>query len=189
MEPQVSDTSQDPAYSLNGTRRGIALMLLPATSVVALVPAWAGLCGATAARDARWPWQMALEPQALIAFALVLFIVQVLWSTGQGLLIESTRNVSPTGKRPDQPPPSRTKHRRPRLPYTTPWSPLGRLGWRWRAAPLTESARWTLALLPLLVLGLSALIGWQMIVLSLAATALTLIEWRVARRGHTVQRS
>jgi hypothetical protein len=49
----------------------------------------------------------------------------------------------------------------------------------------SESARWTLILVPLLTAILSATIGWQMVLLSLAAFSLLLIEWRIARRGRT----
>ena len=177
----MSDTGSDSTYNLAVTRRGNSLLLLPATSVVTLVPAWTVLCGALAARDERWPFQVTPDPQALMAFVLVVFIVQVLWSTGQGLLLKSRPGDALLAGSPDRPLQSRPKRKMPRLPYTTPRSPLGRLGRQWRTTPLTESARLTLVLVPLLVMVLSALISWQMVVLSLAATALTLIEWRVAR--------
>lgn len=189
----MSDTGSDSTivaettYNLDATRRGISLSLLPATSVVTLVPAWAVLCGGLAARDHRWPFQTAPDPQTWLAFVLVVFVVQVLWSTGQGLLLRSSLLLksSHNDALADRTPQPRTERRLPRFPYTTPWSPLGRLGCRWHTSTLTESARLTLALVPLLVLILSALIGWSMIVLSLAATALSLIEWRIARQGHT----
>jgi hypothetical protein len=191
----VSDTGSDSTivaettYNL-ATRRGVSLLLLPATSVVALVPAWAVLCGGVAAQDHRWPFQIAPDPRTWLAFVLVVFVVQVLWSTGQGLLLRSSRPLkshsdSLLEETADRTLPSRMKRRVPRFPYITPWSPLGRLGRRWHTSTLTESARLTLALVPLLVLILSALIGWPMIVLSLAATALSVIEWRVARQGRT----
>jgi hypothetical protein len=168
------------------------LYLLPAASVVALVPAWAVLCGALAARDGRWPFQAAyaaevtLDPRALTALVLAVFIVQVLWSTGQTLLIDGGGNPTSPGTALEQSPSLSAGPRRgmPGLPYTTPWSPLGRLISRWRASPRAPGARLTLILVLLLVMVLSAVTGWQMTILSLAATALSLIEWRVARQGR-----
>jgi hypothetical protein len=40
-----------------------------------------------------------------------------------------------------------------------------------------------LPILPVLILLLSALVGWQVLALSMAALALILIEWRMVRRG------
>jgi hypothetical protein len=82
----------------------------------------------------------------------------------------------------------------PGLPYTTPWSPLGRfLGrigqvrrWLRETLPIERrGALLTLPILPPLILLLSAAISWQMLVLSLAALSLSLTEWFVARRGQT----
>ena len=171
----MPDTGSDSTYNANGTRRGVSLLLLPATSAVRLVPAWAVLCGALAAHTKRWPIPFTSNPHAWMALALAVFIVQILWSTGQELLIESNH----PSMRPAQ---TRFGRKRPRLPYTTPWSPLGRLGRRWRTMPLEGHAKLTLVLVPLLITILSALIGWQMLLLSLSAAALTLIEWHVARR-------
>lgn len=192
----MSDTGSDSTivaettYNLDATRRGISLSLLPATSVVTLVPAWAVLCGGLAARDHRWPFQIPSDPRTWLAFVLVVFVVQVLWSTGQGLLLRSSPLLRSHGDSlpegtADRTLPSGIKRSVPRFPYTTPWSPLGRLGRRWHTSALIGSARLTLVLVPLLVLILSALIGWPMMVLSLAATALSLIEWRIARQGGT----
>jgi hypothetical protein len=185
----VPEPVSHPTHNSQAASRGVSLLLLPPASVVALVPAWAVLCGALAAlggawtaHDGRWSFQTALDPQAWIALVLVVFIVQVLWSTGQTLLIESSRRYRSRDTALAPPPQSGPKRRLPRLPYTTPWSPLGRLGRRWQTLSLTESARWTFVLVPLLVIILSAVIGWQMAILSLAATALSLIEWRVARQ-------
>jgi hypothetical protein len=184
--------SQDPAYHSRPAKRGITLYLLPAASVVALVPAWAVICGALAARDGRWPFQVAhaagmtLDPRALTALVLAVFVVQVLWSTGQALLIDGGASPVLPGTASERSASVASRPRRglPGLPYTTPWSPLGRLIGRWRAPSRSPDARLTLVLVPLLTLILSAVVGWQMTVLSLAAIALSLLEWRVARQGR-----
>jgi hypothetical protein len=188
---QVPDTGQDPAYNSRSANRGVTLYLLPAASVVALVPTCAVICGALAARDGRWPFQVvhategALDPRALTALVLAVFIVQVLWSTGQALLIDGDASPIPPGTASDRSASWASGPRRgmPGLPYTTPWSPLGRLIGRWRAPSRSPGARLTLVLVPLLAMILSAVTGWQMTVLSLAAIALSLLEWRVARQG------
>ena len=144
----MPDTSRNHAYHLNGSRRGIALLLLPATSTVSLIPAWAVLCGAIAARRDGWMQRIWTEPRALVAFVLVTFVVQVLWSTGQGLLVKSVCKGSAHDRAPTAPAQPVPRSRAPVLTYTTPWSPIGRLGRRWRAASLAESERWTVVLAP-----------------------------------------
>lgn len=185
----MTDTSSDPTYNSQAANRGLLLFLLPPASVVALVPAWAVLCGAFTAL--RGTWTAHSEASGIpnsdtwVTLVLVVFVVQILWSTGRALLIENNRTYGLIDRVLDPPPQSRTRHRTPRLPYTTPWSPLGRLERGWHMPSLPESARWTLVLVLLLTAILSAMIDWQMTLLSLTAAVLSLIEWRVARRGST----
>jgi hypothetical protein len=121
---------------------------------------------------------------AWAAFVLALFIVQVLWSTGQTLLIDGSSGQLARALAAMQPSLPKSRPRPLRLPYTAPQSPLSRLARRWRNAALSPPARLTLLLVPVLALILSIIAGWQMTLLSLAAAALSLIEWRVARRRN-----
>jgi hypothetical protein len=161
----------------------VTLSLLPSGSAVALGPVWAALCGAWAAGSWRW------ESEALLALVVTIFCVEVLWSSWRAQLIDLdwaaylARHPLPTRGDPML-----------TLPYTTPWSPVGRAlkGWaqlrRWMRETLSPERRGAvlaLPVLPPLILLLSALVSWQLLVLSLAALALTLIEWRIARRGST----
>jgi hypothetical protein len=141
------------------------------------------LCGALVARNSKKLLAIRPEAEALASLALALFIVQVLWSTWQTLLVDgqpaqiAQRTVS--AQRTEQ-------HSEPkalRLPYTTPRSPLARLVHWWQTSAPTPSARLTQLIVPLLILVLSAIVSWQMTVLSLAAALLSLVERRVARAG------
>jgi hypothetical protein len=159
----------------------VTLLLLPSGSLAPLGPLWAALCGAWAA---TWQWQR--EP--LLALVLTLFTVEVLWSTWRAQLIDINwaRDlvIHPLPARGDP---------LPALPYTTPWSPLGRLLGRWgrvrRWLRETVSAEHrgaliALIVLPPIILLLSGAIGPRMLALSVAALSLSAIEWRLARQGH-----
>jgi hypothetical protein len=168
----------------------IALLLLPGRSILSLVPVWSVLCGACLAHTGT---RTTHSLQALLALLLAVAVVGVLWSTWRALLVDVdwagcfSRHPLPAPKLPSG------------LPYTTPWSPLGRLfvrssqlrRWSEHAPVEIRSAWFTLLVLPALILALSALAGWPLIVLSCAALALSLIEWRVTRRGqaHTALRA
>jgi hypothetical protein len=160
----------------------IGLLVLPGRSVLALMPLWSVLCGAwmayvQAARATR-------SPQALLALLLAVSIVGVLWSTWRALLVD----VDWAGCFRLYPLPA------PRLlsglPYTTPWSPLGRLfarsnqlrRWSQEVPVEIRSAWYTTLVLPALILVLSALAGWPLTALSIATLALSLIEARTSRR-------
>ena len=163
--------------------RALTFLLVPTGSPVKLGPAWGVLCGALAAGNWRW------EGETLLKLALTLFIAEALWSTWRALLVDTDWK----GMLATHPLPARGDPL-PRLPYTTPWSPLGRvLGWwgrmrRWaRESPVAErrGALMTLPLLPPLILLLSVVTGWQTLLLSLAALSLSLLEWLAARRGQS----
>jgi hypothetical protein len=155
----------------------VALLLVPTGSAIAFGPVWAVLCGACAA---GWRW----ESDALLSLVWAAFAAEVLWATWRAHLVDM-RWGAYIAARPLPPPGAAL----PGLPYTTPWSPLGRLlnGWqRLRRLPAErQGALLTLPVLPPLILLLSALVGWPMLVLSFAALSLSLIEWRFARRGQT----
>jgi len=160
----------------------IGLLVLPGRSILALMPLWSVLCGAwmayvQAARATR-------SPQALLGLLLAVAIVGVLWSTWRALLVD----VDWAGYFARYPLPA------PRLlsglPYTTPWSPLGRFfarsnqlrRWSQDVPVEIRSAWYTMLVLPALILMLSAVAGWPLTVLSIAALALSLIEARTSRR-------
>ena len=142
---------------------------------------WAALCGAWAAGNWRW------KANRLPSLVLVLFLTEVLWSAWRALLVDMRwAEYVATHPLPRQGDPL------PGLPYTTPWSPLGRLlGWagrvrRWMRETLPVERRGaltTLPILPPLILVLAAAAGQQMFILSLAALALSAIEWRVSQHG------
>ena len=158
----------------------MTLLLSPTRAAVPLGPAWAVLCGAIAAPS--WQWQ----GSTLLALAVSALIAEVLWSSWRAHLRTDWREVLA-----EHPLPAR---RRPTisLPYTQPSSPLGRaLGrlqqvWQWvREAPAEQSAALVAAIvLPPITLVLAALVGRQMFLLSLAAQAMTLIEWRAHHHGQ-----
>ncbi len=177
-------TSAERAASPQGIGRRMTLLLLPTGSAVPLGPAWAVLCGAWAAGGWRW------EGSTLLALVVTTFVAEVLWSSWRAHLIDTdwdrflADHPLPVAGDPVYV-----------LPYTTPWSPLGRALSRWG-----QLRRWVreilpagqrgavlaLPVLPPLILLLSALVGRHMLLLSLAGLALMVIEWRVARRqyGH-----
>jgi hypothetical protein len=129
--------------------------------------------------------QASYAAQALLALLLAVAVVGVLWSTWRALLVDV--DWQDCFRRYPLPAPRRL----PGLPYTTPWSPLGRFfartgqfrRWSEHAPVHVRSAWYSLLVLPALILVLSAIAGWPLLVLSLAALALSLIEWRVARRS------
>jgi len=124
----------------------------------------------------------------VIALVLALFAAEVLWSTWRALIV----GTDWASLRPRCPPSLPATDPALAVPYTTPWSPLGRLQRFWNqarrrpqqaASAETTSPLPTLAILTPLILILSALAGPALVLLSLAAMCLALIEWRVARRG------
>jgi hypothetical protein len=129
---------------------------------------------------------VARSPHTLLALLLAMSIVGVLWSTWRALLVDV--DWARCFQRHPLPAPRLLAG----LPYTTPWSPLGRLfaranqlrRWSQDVPVEMRSAWYTLLVLPALILVLSALAGWRLMVLSLAALALSLIEARTSRRGQ-----
>jgi hypothetical protein len=126
----------------------------------------------------------------LLALLVALAVVGVLWSTWRALLVDV--DWADCFARYPLPAPKLLSG----LPYTTPWSPLGRIFSRanqlrrWSGdVPVEIRGAWyTLLVLPALILALSALAGWPLVVLSCAALALSLIEWRTlhqTRRDET----
>jgi hypothetical protein len=162
--------------------RSVTLLLLPSGSTVPLGPAWAVLCGAWAA--VRWQWNTG----ALLALIVTIFIAEVLWSSWRAHVID----MDWSSYLADHPLPEKGEPLST-LPYTTPWSPLGRTLKRWSQIhrwmreslpPRRRGALLAVPILPPLILLLAALIGRQMLLLSVAALALILVEWRVARRAY-----
>jgi hypothetical protein len=125
----------------------------------------------------------------LLALLLTMFIAEVLWGTWRALLVDlDWGRLFAAHPLPDHGDPVL------QLPYTAPWSPMGRLLGQWgrarrwlREAASTEArgALSSFPVLPPLILLLSTVVGWQLVVLSLAALSLTLIEWLVARRRRS----
>lgn len=164
--------------------RTTTLLFVPASSATAPGPAWAVLCGACAA--ANWQWK---DAAPWISLLLAILIAEALWSTWRNLLLYLNwtallRHLAPTSDEPLA----------PGLPYTTPWSPLGRALGRWsrvrqilrsQLPAATRGAVFTLPVLPPIILLLSAVAGRSMVLLSLAALALSLVEWLVAQRHDT----
>jgi len=203
----VRDLPSVPARQSRTVGQAITLLLVPTGSTVAFGPAWAVLCGACAAASSLWqeakvssasPSARALlqaSRHGLVAVVLALFIAEVLWSTWRARVVEAGwAGLCSRGPLPPTTDPALV------LPFTTPWSPLGRLqrswsharSWLRQAVPAEAAgALPTLAILPPLILILSAFAGQGMALLSLAAICLALIEWRVARRAspHTAMQA
>jgi hypothetical protein len=179
---QVKDVPGKPTSLPQVVGRTVTLMLVPTGSTVPFGPVWAALCGAWASGSWRW------EGHVLLALVMALFIAEALWSTWRAQLIDMDW-ANYVAAHPLPPPGGPASG----LPYTTPWSPLGRLHSRWaqvrrwmvETLPIERrGALLALPALPPLILLLSALVGWQMLVLSVAALSLALIEWLIARRGR-----
>jgi hypothetical protein len=178
------------AHGSPATGNTLTFLLLPSGSASALAPAWAVLCGACAAGsiEHREALDAATLGPTAIALALTIFIAQALWSSWRMVLVDMDWSACLAS------PPSCGAMQA--IPYVTPHSPLGRLLGRWsqvrqwmREAHTIEQRGGLLSLLalPALILLVSAAVGRPAIVLSLAALALILLEWRVARRrqSHT----
>lgn len=163
--------------------RAFTLLIAPTGAQAALGPAWSVLCGAIASGNWRW------ERDRLLNLLAVLFVAEILWSTWRAVLVDmdwpTYIDAHPLPERGDA---------MLLPPYTTPWSPLGRLfdGWgklrHWidKTLPIERrSALLTLPILPPLIIVLSAMIGTQVLALSMMVLALTSIEWRLACRGKT----
>jgi hypothetical protein len=118
---------------------------------------------------------------------MVAFITEILWSSWRAQLVDARwkewiqAHPLPAGGAS-----------MPVIPYTKPDSPLGRsltyLGRLrlWVQETLPAERRGALIAtfaLPPLVLLLSTLVGFDMLVLSVAALCVVLLEWRVATRG------
>jgi len=179
--PETANPSTQPSPA-QAVGRAVTLLLLPSNAAVVLGPAWATLCGACAAGNWRW------DGSTLLALVVTLFLTEILWGSWRAQLVEMDWDgylaVHPLPARGDAV---------PMLPYTTPASPLGRALGRWgqirrwirETLPVERrGALFALPILPPLTLLLSALIGVHTVTLSLAALALSLLEWRLARRGH-----
>jgi hypothetical protein len=160
--------------------RSFTFLIAPTNAQTALGPAWAVLCGALA--SGNWQWQV----DRLRNLILALFIAELLWSTWRAILIDMDW---PTFAASHPLP----EHGDAMLvpPYTTPWSPVGRLfvAWarlrRWMRQTLPVERSGMLLALPILppvVIVLSAAISAQILLLSIAVLALTAVEWYVARR-------
>lgn len=160
--------------------RTLTFLLAPTNVRVALGPALSVLCGALA--SGNWQW----KADRLLDLILVLFIAELLWSTWRAILIDMDW---PTYIAAHPLPEHGDTVLMP--PYTTPWSPVGRLfvGWtrlrRWmrETLPVERSgALLTLPILPPVAIVLSAAVNTQILLLSVMVLALTTIEWSAARR-------
>jgi hypothetical protein len=180
---KTRDATDARASQGQAVGRAVTLLLLPSNSLVVLGPAWATLCGACAADNWRW------DGDRFLALVVTLFVTEVLWGSWRAQLVDmdwdSYVAAHPLPE-PGDPVPA--------LPYTAPNSPLGRAlrRWgqvrRWIRETLPAERRGALLALPILppvLLLFSALVGGQTFILSLAALALSLLEWRLARRGRT----
>ena len=123
----------------------------------------------------------------MLSLVVALFIAEVLWASWRAHLTDVNWEAYVAA----HPLPAQGD-RLPALPYTGPLSPLGRVLKKWgqvrrwiRESLPAEQRGATIALpvLPPLILFLSALVGWRLLVLSLAALCLPLLEWRLSRRG------
>jgi hypothetical protein len=123
----------------------------------------------------------------MLALVATVFVTEALWASWRTHLVDTNwraylaaHPLPPHGDR------------LPWLPYTTPASPLGRALKRWGQVRLwaretlgtsQQGSVLALPVLPPLILFLSALVSWHLLVLSFAALSLSLLEWRLARRG------
>ena len=180
----MEDTPGGSLVSSRAIGRALTFVLLPTGSAVLLGPLWSVLCGAMAAGPV-WP----LDGATVLGFVLVILIAEGLWSTWRALLVDlNWGNYILNHPLPSSGDPV------PRLLYTAPWSPLGRqLGrWsrlrRWMRETLSVERRGALVTLPILPpisLLLSTAVSREMTCLSLAAMALSTVEWRVSRQGRS----
>jgi hypothetical protein len=170
----------------------LAVLFVPTRSGRAFGPLWSALAGACAAVGQELADNSSLvrlwRADTFGDLVLTLFIVEILWSTWRSLLVDVNWSVLNPSE------PAREGEPIPRLPYTTPWSPLGRFfgrveyARRWArdcAQAEMRGALITLPLLPPLILLLSVVVNGSAVILSLAALSLALIEWRVASKGTT----
>lgn len=180
-DPQSADPSAGQLLPTPAVGHTASLLLLPSRTVVPLGPAWAVLCGALAAGQWRW------DGSKLLALVATLFVAEVLWSSWRAHLVSESWS-SLVHEHP-LPPTSDPVYA---LPYTTPWSPLGCALRRWGQVrywvrdvlPAQKSGSLlALIVLPPLILLLSVAISEEMLLLSIVALALVLIEWRIARHG------
>jgi hypothetical protein len=157
------------------------LILVPSAVAVPLGPAWAVLSGVIAA--GRWRW----EGSSLLSLVMVAFITEILWSSWRAQLVDAGWKAWTEAH-----PIPVTGASVPVLPYTRPGSPLGRslsyIGrvrlWIEEVLPAERRGALIAAVaLPPLILLLSTLVGIDMLVLSVAALSIVLLEWRVAARG------
>lgn len=173
----------DQASSSRTIGHALTVLLFPTGAMAALGPLWALLCGTMA--SGRWRWQA----DRLLSLLLTLVIVEALWSTWRAILVDMDWGAYVAAHPwPDRGDPLS-------LPlYVTPWSPLGHLfvTWarvrRWMRETLPAERRGALLAMPFLpplILLLSVTAGQPMVLLSLATLALSLIEWRVSRRGSS----
>jgi hypothetical protein len=161
--------------------RVATLILVPSSVAVPLGPAWAVLCGVITA--AGWRWQA----DSLLSLIVVAFVTEILWSSWRAQVVDAGWEEWTRAH-----PLPRKGAPMPVLPYTKPHSPLGRSLYyagrlrRWIREVLPAERRGALIatfVLPPLILLLSTLVSVEMLVLSVAALALVILEWRVAVRG------
>jgi hypothetical protein len=160
--------------------RVATLILVPSAVAVPLGPAWAVLSGVVAA--GHWHW----EGSVLLSLIMAAFISEVLWSSWRAQLVDAEwrqfLRLHPLPSRGDPV---------PLPPYARPDSPIGRVLMQmgrirlWMRKELPDERRGMLiatAVLPPLILLLSALVNVQMLVLSVAALSVVILEWRAAER-------
>jgi hypothetical protein len=169
--------------------RVVTLILVPSEVAVPLGPAWAVLSGVIAAGHWRW------EGSVVLSLIIAAFISEVLWSSWRAQLVDADWRqfvrLHPLPERGD---------RVPLPPYAKPGSPVGRFLTQvgrirlWMRKELPDERRGMLiatAVLPPLILLLSALVSVHMLILSAAALSIVILEWRAAERerGHDALRA
>ncbi len=180
--PGQRDRERPRARRERAVGRVATLILVPSAVAVPLGPAWAVLSGVIAAE--RWRW----DGSALLSLVMVAFVTEILSTSWRAQLVDAgwkewiRAHPLPVRGVP-----------MPVLPYTKPDSPLGRslshIGrlrlWIQEILPAERRGALiaTFALPPLILL-LSILVGIDMLVLSVAALSIVLLEWRVAGRGR-----